>query len=147
MEGLARGLERGAVDVAYEAVLETICGMTDDSQPVEQYDGSLGVSQAFVARLQSRVGQLQWDTNLADRYDNPGNVSGVRWCTGALISHNLFISAGHCFDQSPGSWVVPRVNGTNNAISSEQIASAMHVNFNYPDRSRGQSAHRSGVRD
>ena len=27
--------------------------------------------------------------------------------------------------------MVPRVNGTNNAISSEQIASAMHVNFNY----------------
>ena len=125
------GLESTGNEASYESTLESQCGATDDSQPVEQYDGTLGVSQAFIAALQRPVGQLQWDSDLASRYSNPGNVTNVRWCTGALISHNLFITAGHCFDQNPVSWVVPRINGTNDPISSEDIASALHVNFNY----------------
>src|SRR5258708_3812054 len=48
-----------------------------------------------------------------------------------LISNDLFITAGHCFDQTGGGWERPRVNGTANIISSAQIAQAMHVNFNY----------------
>jgi|694.fasta_scaffold47663_4 hypothetical protein len=28
--------------ISYQAIIETICGAADDSQPVEQYDGSLG---------------------------------------------------------------------------------------------------------
>ena len=123
--------EAAAPELLYEAILETQCGSTDDSQPVEQYDGTLGVSTGFVAGLQSRVGQLQWNSNLGAIYDNPGNVSGVRWCTGTMISHNLFLSAGHCFDQSGGGWSRPRVNGTNNVISPQEIAGNMHVNFNY----------------
>ena len=115
----------------YRAFIESQCGAQDDSQPVEQYDGSLGVTTTFVDAHERPVGQLQWNDNLASIYDNPGNVAGVRWCTGCLISDNLFLSAGHCFDQTGGGWDRPRVNGTNNIISVAEIARNMHVNFNY----------------
>lgn len=58
---------------------ESQCGPTWDLQQVEQYDGTLGVSTAFVAKHERRVGYL----------------AGTG-CTGTLISDDLFISAGHC---------------------------------------------------
>lgn len=124
------GVERGPLD-EYAVIIETICGATDDSQPVEQYDGTLGVTQAFVNSHQKAVGQIQWNDNLATIYTNPGNVSGARWCSGTLVSDDLFITAGHCFDQTGGGWQRPRVNGTSNIISSSEIATNMHVNFNF----------------
>jgi hypothetical protein len=128
----------GRVTDRYAAILESQCGATDDSQPVEQYDGTLGVSQAFVAEHQAPVGQLQWNDNLGAIYDNPGNVAGVRWCTGVMISENLFLSAGHCFDQTGGGWQRPRVNGTSDIIPVQEIARNMHVNFNFQDDPAGQ---------
>jgi len=115
----------------YAALLESICGATDDSQPVEQYDGTLGVTIAFVNAHQGPVGQLQWNNNLANLYNNPGSVSGVRWCSGTLISNDLFLAAGHCFDQTGGGWTRPVDNTTGTTISSAEIATNMHVNFNY----------------
>ncbi|MDN5871437.1 MAG: RICIN domain-containing protein [Nitrococcus sp.] len=115
----------------YAMLIESQCGTTDDSQPVEQYDGSLGVSTAFVNAHEQPVGQLQWNDNLAEIYNNPGNVAGVRWCTGALISDNLFLCAGHCFDQTGGGWTRPMIDGTNDVIPSSEIATNMHINFNY----------------
>jgi V8-like Glu-specific endopeptidase len=115
----------------YSMLLESICGTTDDSQPVEQYDGALGVTTAFVAAHQSPVGQLQWNNNLASIYNNPGNVSDVRWCSGTLITNDLFLTAGHCFDQSGGGWIRPVDNTTGVTISPAEIATNMHVNFNY----------------
>lgn len=114
-----------------DAPFETICGPGDDSQPVEQYDGTLGVTKQFVDDRERAVGQLQWNNNLAAIYDKPGDVSGVRWCTGTLISCDLLLSAGHCFDQSGGGWTRPKINGTNTTIPSTEIATNMHVNFNY----------------
>jgi V8-like Glu-specific endopeptidase len=115
----------------YAALLETICGATDDSQPVEQYDGTLGVTIAFVNAHQGSVGQLQWNSNLASLYTSPGDVSGVRWCSGTLIANDLFLAAGHCFDQTGGGWTRPKDNVTGTTISSAEIATHMHVNFNY----------------
>jgi V8-like Glu-specific endopeptidase len=116
----------------YARLLETQCGATDDSQAVAQYDGTLGVTKEFVAAHQSMVGQVQWNNNLAGIYTNAGNVSGVRWGTGTLVADNLFLTAGHLFDQAPGSgWMVPLVNGTTNPLTPQQIAQNMHVNFNY----------------
>lgn len=115
----------------YSRILETICGVADDSQPVEQYDGTLGVTQAFVAAHQRAACQVQWNNNLASIYTNAGNVSGARWGTGTMISPDLMLTAGHLFDQTGGGWNRPRVNGTTNVISPQEIATNMHVNFNF----------------
>jgi V8-like Glu-specific endopeptidase len=132
VEAVMRRLpENAGLDDIYAAILRSQCGATDDSQPVEQYDGTLGVTTAFVDAHQAPVGQIQWNDNLAAIYTNPGDVSGVRWCTGALVTNDLFLTAGHCFDQTGGGWQRPLVNGTTDVISPQEIATNMHVNFNY----------------
>jgi V8-like Glu-specific endopeptidase len=115
----------------YAAVLESICGAADDSQPVEQYDGTLGVTTAFVAAHQAAACQVQWNDNLASIYTNPGDVSGVRWGSGTMISEDLFITCGHLFDQTGGGWERPRQNGTTNIITPQEIARNMRLNFNF----------------
>ena len=110
--------------------LETFCGV-DDLQDLEKYDGKLGVSKEFVQNYQAPVGQIQWNSNLDSKYQVPGNVSGVRWGSGTLISKDLLLTAGHCFDSSPNGWTVPRINNTNNPILPNEIAKNMKVNFNY----------------
>lgn len=121
----------------YSALIDSICGVTDDSQPVEQYDGTLGVTTAFVAAYQSAACQVQWNNNLAAIYTNPGNVSGVRWGSGTMISDDLFLTCGHLFDQTGGGWERPRINGTTNIISPQEIAANMRLNFNYQVDSSG----------
>ena len=129
---LESALQEGtAAPDIYAEVLESICGSTDDSQAVEQYDGSLGVTAAFVASHQSAVAQVQWNDNLASLYTSPGNVNAARWGTGTMISRNLFLTCGHLFDQTGGGWERPRQNGTTNIISPQEIAQNMHLNFNY----------------
>src|SRR5215467_1959461 len=79
MVGLVACSSPGATERIGSASEPSQCGPTDDSQPVESYNGSLGVSTAFVARHERRVGFL----------------TGVG-CSGTLISDDLFLSAGHC---------------------------------------------------
>lgn len=134
IESLAKKMTQeslSADQLDYNEIRETICGTTDDSQPVEQYDGTLGVSRNFADTHQGAVGVLRWHTNLASVYDNPGNLAGLRWCTGTMISDNLFLTAGHCFDQTGGNAQRPRVNGTSNIISPQEIATRMNVEFNF----------------
>ncbi|GIG21558.1 hypothetical protein Cch01nite_22820 [Cellulomonas chitinilytica] len=121
----------------YSAILETICGATDDSQPVEQYDGTLGVTVAFVNAHQAPAVQVQWNSNLAAVFTNPGDVSGVRWGSGTMIGPDLFLTCGHLFDQDPNGWTIPRQNGTSSAITPQQAAQQMHLNFNYQVDSGG----------
>lgn len=115
----------------YAEMLESICGATDDSQPVEQYDGTLGVTQAFVAAHQKQAVQVQWNSGLGGVFTNPGNVDGVRWGSGTLIAPDLVLTCGHLFDQSADGWVLPRQNGSMQVITPQQIATSMHVNVLY----------------
>ncbi|WP_394834562.1 trypsin-like peptidase domain-containing protein [Pendulispora rubella] len=69
------------------ATTESICGV-DDKQYVNSYNGALGVSQAFVAARKRPVGAMETSP-----------TSG-KYCTGTLISSNLFLTAGHCVDSS-----------------------------------------------
>ncbi len=131
VEAVAPAERRAAGGDEYSAILESICGVTDDSQAVEQYDGTLGVTTAFVAAHQPAACQVQWNANLATIYTNPGTVSGVRWGSGTMISDDLFLTCGHLFDQTGGGWERPRQNGTTNIISPQEIARNMRLNFNF----------------
>lgn len=131
LEDLELDEARAGIGDKYAAILESICGARDDSQPVEQYNGTLGVTTAFVAAHQSAACQVQWNDNLGTVYTNPGNVSGVRWGSGTMISDDLFLTCGHLFDQTGGGWERPRQNGTSNILSAQEIARNMHLNFNF----------------
>jgi hypothetical protein len=118
------------LDMQLEYLCYDLCSTKDEPQDVEAYDGKLGVSKEFVEKYQSRVGQLQW-LDLKKRFTEPnrGNVSGQRWGTGALISDDLFLTAGHCFENQFRTFQVPKKKGL--PISSEQIAPLMCVVFNF----------------
>jgi V8-like Glu-specific endopeptidase len=115
----------------YSEIFESICGVADDSQPVEQYDGTLGVTTGFVGAHQKPAVQVQWNSNLGSIYTNPGDVNGVRWGSGTMVSADLLLTCGHLFDADPNGWTVPRQNGTSTAISPQEVATNMHVNFMY----------------
>ncbi|WP_236644094.1 trypsin-like peptidase domain-containing protein [Sorangium cellulosum] len=119
-----------------EVAQPSICGTTADFQHVEQYDGTLGVTAGFVGARESPVGQIQWKSDLASRYANPGNVSGTRTCSGTLIAHNLFLTAGHCFDPDGNGWTWPRT-ASSTPISASQGAVEMRVNFDYQEDPSG----------
>jgi V8-like Glu-specific endopeptidase len=63
---------------AVQGLEESQCGATLDFQDVELYNGTLGVSQAFVNGRQARVGHISFG------------------CTGTLVARDLYLSAGHC---------------------------------------------------
>lgn len=113
--------------------IESICGKRDRSQEVERYDGSLGPTKEFVKEHHPSTGQIQWNDNLANIFnqpgDNAGDVNGERWCSGTLITDKLFLTAGHCFDIDSNGWRTPKK--ASQSVAPEQLASLMHVNFNY----------------
>lgn len=108
----------------------SICGF-DTSQDVELYDGSLGVTTAFVAAARGPVGNLRWSGDLVKRYTNPGNVNAMRWCSGTLVADDLYLTAGSCLDNRPLGWTVPRQNATDAPLSRAEVATNMRVEFNY----------------
>jgi V8-like Glu-specific endopeptidase len=74
-----------------EAEQHTICGRTDDSQFVNDYDGTLGPSIAFVAANRSSKGAME---------STASSSSAGKYCSGTLISADMFLTAGHCVDST-----------------------------------------------
>jgi V8-like Glu-specific endopeptidase len=111
--------------------LAAICGGIDTSQDVELYNGSLGVTRELVAAREAPVGQLRWDADLLERYADAGNVNGRRWCSGTLVADDLFLTAGYCLANRPVGWSVPKIEGTDQPISRDEVATNMNVIFGY----------------
>lgn len=121
----------GAETANYSEVLESICGTADDSQAVEAYDGTLGVSAAFVARRAPMAAQVRWNAGLNTIYTNPGTVSGAFFGSGTMVSDDLFLTCGHLFDPDVNGWMSPRDNATGMPIPAAEAATHMHVAFNF----------------
>ncbi|CAN5537085.1 hypothetical protein BH23CHL4_BH23CHL4_08390 [soil metagenome] len=122
------GPAEGATRVA--EVPESVCGL-DDSQDVETYNGAPGFTKEFVAANQGPVGYLRWNNDLLTRYRNAGTVNARRWCSGTLISDDLWLTAAHCVTQRPRGSLTPTIDGTDNPIPRSEIAINMHVDFLY----------------
>lgn len=115
-------------------ISEGPCLGDDNSQDVEIYDrgGNLGITVDFVDAYEPTVGNLRWRQDIIKRFQNPGTVNNRRWCSGALIAEDLWLTAGHCFSQRPGGGQkVPSIDGTDFPISRSEIAINMQVDFHY----------------
>lgn len=139
---LLRGLGAAALGVAgatapRRAAHASTC-QSDNSQDVGLYDGSLEVARAFVEVTQAPVGNLRWAGDLAKRYADPGNVNALRWCSGTLIAADYFLTAGHCLENRPFGWMVPRIDGADQPISRAEVATNMRVEFNYQLSASGE---------
>jgi len=71
-----------------EVAQPSICGPTNDAQFVNSYNGTLGPSIAFVQANKGSKGAMETT-----------QTSG-KFCSGSLISTNLFLTAGHCVDST-----------------------------------------------
>ncbi len=65
----------------------SMCGK-DDKQEVNSYDGTLGESVEFVKKYQGAVAALE----------NAGTDNSSKFCSGTMISPNLFLTASHCVE-------------------------------------------------
>ncbi len=86
----------GCVDAQEDRDLEldqteqlSICGSTDDSQFVNDYNGTLGPTTTFVATHK---------TSKAALASSATSTSSGKYCSGSLIATDLFLTAGHCVD-------------------------------------------------
>ena len=71
-----------------------LCGK-DDMQQVNSYDGKLGQTQEFVKKFQSSVAAME----------EKGEDSSSKYCSGTMISEDLYLTANHCIDGSVGQYL------------------------------------------
>ncbi|PMG43402.1 serine protease [Shewanella sp. 10N.286.52.B9] len=134
--------ERPALPLPPGVDLESVCGMVDDLQHVEKYDGSLGVTQNYVGTHEKSTVQFQWKERADIRTvlggdGDAGNISNERWCSGTLFQstdesglvQDYVLTAAHCFESKSRGWFTPTIDGA--ALSPEANAKLMWVNLNY----------------
>ena len=68
--------------------VESICGKSD-LQHVSEYDGSRGQPVEFVSKYEQAVGALAY---------GKADATSSKYCTGTLISEDLFLTASHCVE-------------------------------------------------
>lgn len=101
---------------------ESICGV-DDLQHVERYNGtysSWGYTHNYVNNNQRSVGALKASATNASR----------SFCTGTLISADLFLTASHCIDNNITSDVVAfnyQFSGSSNTVRSQEFFNITEV--------------------
>ena len=132
--------ERPALPFPPGITVESQCGVVDDLQDVELYDGTLGMAKEYVHANEPSTVQFQWldEASIRSRLPDhsPGNIAGQRWCTGTLFTDRLVLTAGHCFDVEKGEfgWVTPFKIGSDGKpdyAEPEVLATLQVVNFNY----------------
>jgi len=84
-----RKLSNPKTFVVDRLMTESICG-TSNLQQVEDYDGSRGQPVEFVATHAPAVAAMAYGTP----------DSSNKYCTGTMISENLFLTASHCVDST-----------------------------------------------
>lgn len=82
--------EGAAYRFSPEVNATSICG-PNNLQHVNSYDGTLGQPKAFVDAFKPRVGALAQGTP---------DATSRKFCSGTLISEDLFLTASHCVDAS-----------------------------------------------
>lgn len=129
---------RPALPFPPDVALESQCGVVNDQQDVEFYNGDLGVPRLYVDDHEISTVQFQWLDAFAIEDtlgpgSNAGNVGGERWCSGTIITDHLILTAGHCFDIQQIGWITPTAPTSTGLqpVTPEVIATLQQVNFNY----------------
>ncbi|HYE53723.1 MAG TPA: serine protease [Chitinophagaceae bacterium] len=132
------GLEkrRDRLEDHASVIIRSICGFSNNLVDIESFAGAAPFDPAFVQTRSPGVGLIRWNNNLKGFFrganDNPGDVEGEHWGSGFLISDDLFVTAGHCFNINPGRFTTPIKNGL--PIPADSMIKFMNVIFNYQYR-------------
>jgi hypothetical protein len=125
--------EKKLLDDLAIVTMDKICGRSNDLEDILAFGGQYPISRQFVVDRSPAVGLIRWNEDFGNAFngpnDNEGNVRGAPWGTGFLISDDMFLTAGHCFDIDPNSFKTPRKNGS--SIPGDSMVHYMNVIFNY----------------
>ena len=87
LDKLKMGKNYKVLDSMNKHAQKSICG-TDNKQEINSYDGSLGQSVEFVKEHQSAVAAME----------KAGTDNSAKFCSGTMISEDLFLTASHCVE-------------------------------------------------